>query len=68
MFFFYDSKLTKFIPFDSLKPQKKDEIASAIEIEINQILDDIKNVKKRASVTKAFMAVTMQTGQIEKKE
>ena len=61
----YNKELKYFVPYESLKIEKKEEIASLVKIEADQLLNDVKNVKKRPNVTRYLKAVT-SSGEYEK--
>ena len=61
----YKKELKYFVPYESLKIEKKEEIACLVKIEADQLLNDVKNVKKRPNVTRFLKAVT-SSGEYEK--
>ena len=49
----YDKNQQHFIPFESLKEQRKDEIASLVHTEVDRLFNDLKYVKKKTSLPKS---------------
>ena len=60
----YDKDKKYFVPFRSLEPPRKEEIGTLVKIEVEKLLNEVKNVKKRDDVTKFFKALTLETDEI----
>ena len=66
----YDKSLKNFVPFETLELQRKAEIASLVKVEIDELLNDIKNVKRMRKTSMSNMATLLKTvtGKIEETE
>ena len=66
----YDKNLKNFAPFETLELQRKAEIASLVKVEIDELLNDIKNVKRMRKTSMSNMATLLKnvTGKTEETE
>merc|ERR1712061_912254 len=61
----YEKNQKHFVPFPQLPSEKKELVASLIKNEVELLLKDLKNVKKRTGITRFFKSMTMEWNEIE---